>query len=125
MKHKDRGRTHKRKTYERERDGERKKESHPVFGKEEIDGGVSNDVHAQLKGLDLPGLPRLGHLGHLHVLVVGRQKELPQAVPAGEGEGAGLFTCKAIVSQRKASVIPFYSCWGAARSMQNVHTCQG
>lgn len=58
-----------------------KNKSHPVFGKKQIDGGVSNDVHAELEGLDLPWFSRLGNLGHFHGLVVSRQEELPQTVP--------------------------------------------
>lgn len=59
----------------------RESNSHPVFGEKQIDGGVSNDVHAQLEGLDLPGFSWLGDLGYFHSLVVSRQEELPQAVP--------------------------------------------
>lgn len=55
--------------------------THPIFGKKQIDGGVSNDVHAELEGLDLPGFSWMGHLGHFHVLVVSRQEELPQTIP--------------------------------------------
>lgn len=59
----------------------RESKSHPVFGEKQIDGGVSNDVHAKLEGLDLPGFSRLCHLSCLHGLVVCRQEELPQTVP--------------------------------------------
>lgn len=55
--------------------------NHPVFGEKQINGGVSNDVHTELEGLDLPGLSCLGNLGHFHGLVVSRQEELPQTVP--------------------------------------------
>lgn len=46
--------------------------NHPVFGKEQINGGVSNDVHSEFEGLDLPRFPRLGDLSNLHGLVVSR-----------------------------------------------------
>lgn len=59
----------------------RESTSHPVFGEKQIDGGVSDDVHAQLEGLDLSGFSRLCNLSCLHGLVVGRQEELPQTVP--------------------------------------------
>lgn len=68
---------------EKKQTGESK--SHPVFGEKQIDGGVSNDVHAKLEGLDLPGFSRLCHLSCLHGLVVCRQEELPQTVP-GKGK---------------------------------------
>lgn len=65
-----------------EREREKKAdESHPVFGKKQIDGGVINDVHAEFEGLDLPGLSRLGNFSGFHSLVVSRQEELPQTVP--------------------------------------------
>ena len=67
--------------------------SHPVFGEEQIDGGVSDDVHAQLEGLDLPGFARLGILGHFHGLVVSWQEELPQTVPEERGSS---FKCNTI-----------------------------
>lgn len=71
---------------ERERVCEKKaheseSKSHPVFGEKQIDGGVSNNVHAELEGLNLSGLSWLGNLGHFHGLVVSRQEELPQRVP--------------------------------------------
>lgn len=46
--------------------------SHPVFGKQQIDGGISNDVHTELKGLYLPQLSRLCNLCHFHGLKVSR-----------------------------------------------------
>lgn len=77
-----------KKESERERETEKEKKahkseskSHPVFGEKQIDGGVSNDVHAELEGLDLPGLSWLSNLRHFHGLVVSRQEELPQTVP--------------------------------------------
>lgn len=65
---------------------DRDRVSHPVFGKQQIDGGISNDVHTELKGLDLPGLSRLCNLCHCHRLIVSRQEELPQTVPGKKGE---------------------------------------
>lgn len=55
--------------------------SHPVFSEKQIDGGVSYDVHAEFKGLDLPGFSWLGNLGHFHGLVISGEEELPQTVP--------------------------------------------
>lgn len=59
--------------------------SHPVFGKQQIDGGIGNDVHTKLKGLDLPRLSRLRILCHFHGLKVSGQEKLPQTVPEKEG----------------------------------------
>lgn len=55
--------------------------SHPVFGEKQVDGGVSNDVHAEFEGLNLSEFPWLGNLRHFHGLIVSRNKELPQTIP--------------------------------------------
>lgn len=56
--------------------------SHPVFGEQQVDGGVGDDVHAELEGLDLSGFSRLWDLAHVHDLVVGWEEELPEGIPA-------------------------------------------
>ncbi|TNN60953.1 hypothetical protein EYF80_028833 [Liparis tanakae] len=73
-------------------------ESHPVFGKKQIDGGVSDDVHAQLEGLDLPELSWLSDLRDFHGLVVSRQEELPQTVPE---EMKSLFEYKTMSAKKR------------------------
>lgn len=86
--------------------------SHPVFGKQQIDSGISNDVHTELKGLDLPWLSSLCNLCHFHGLKVSRQEKLPQTVPEKEGSSCKdkiIFKAKKIFNQNSSKSWVFLS----------------
>ena len=51
--------------------------NYPILGKEQINCGISDNIHAQFEGKDLPRPPRLCDFRNFHNLIIGWEEKLP------------------------------------------------